>query len=388
MENETGFHQWSLTPPDPEDYRATAVADSTSSNPAPLYRPIEVPNNDTNRPTTAGYVNGGLSINSRPRLPEPSERGEGPVSLEVDFDSKVTDAYEKLNDARQGYQLARSASYQYSPERVQNEMNPMYKGVQNTAKQERRQACRTCILHTCLAILIVTNVLALLLGGFNLANTFNVGMITSGSPSGTVSSTDPAAASSTDQSVQIMIQQLQMNLTAIHTNFSNFNSMHSANFSNVMTHLSELQEIVETLISATNLTAALNVTTPAVPRTTPTTSTPTSAPPLSIPLYENCSITFITSCSTGFQGTDDYTYCKTTPRPVTGNGDSVVTEVFCSINNSQIKPVTSSLTYSDGMWSCVCHGIDLPNNIEATLMNFQCSMYARQCPSAISIPQN
>ena len=41
-----------------------------------------------------GYVNGGQHINFRLPLAEPSDassRGEGPVSLEVDFDNKMTD---------------------------------------------------------------------------------------------------------------------------------------------------------------------------------------------------------------------------------------------------------------------------------------------------------
>ena len=382
MEEETGFRR-SPTPPDTmEDYRS-AVADSTSSGnarnePIPLsYRQVEVPNNDASRPTATGYVNGGLSINNRPRLPEPVERGEGPVSLEVDFDSKMTDAYEKLNDARHGYHVARSASYQYSPERVQNEMNPMYKGVHNNSKKEKRQACRTCFLHSCLAVLILTNVLGILLGGFNLANTFNIGTITSGTQSG----------STVDPSLQNMIQQLRTNLSELHRDFGLFNDAHSVNYSNVKDRLLQLQVMIDSL-TMTTPSSSNEVTTPPASTNAPT---PVVDNTLSIPLYENCTIRMVTSCSTtsfGNRGSQMFQFCATSATSISHDDDDYITEVFCSIDSEQIKPVTSSLRYDNGEWSCVCQGLEVPHLVELELESFDCELYVRECPSAISIPRN
>lgn len=134
MEKETDFRR-SATPDDAmEDYSTTAVAGSTSSMGRNEHIPIayrQIPNNDAPP-----------SINIRPQLPEPAERGEGPVNLEMDLEL--------------GYH------------RLRNSM---------VTNGKKRKYCVSCfIVHACFAFLIIT---AALLGGVNFANTFNVGTFTS-----------------------------------------------------------------------------------------------------------------------------------------------------------------------------------------------------------------
>ncbi len=390
MEEETGFRQ-STTPPDTmEDYRS-AVADSTSShhhhgtsssNEPVLntYRQIDPPDNDASiiRPTVTGYVNGGLSINNRPRLAEPPPVDGGTVTLEVDMDNKMPDTYAKLDDARANYHMVRSASYQYSPERAQNALNPIYKGVPNYSKKEKRQACRSCFLHCCLCILILTNVAGLILGGFNLANTYHVGVITSGTQSVTSSS------SVSDQNDTI--QQLRKELDYLRANFNLFNDVHAINFSTVKEHLAELQQIVDS-ISATPPPP------PPTPAVNVTASTPSPDVSISL-LYDDCTFEVASECTTrpntGTSPQQVFQYCSTSSHPSAVDGTHV-TEVFCSIDSDQIQPVTSSLSFNreDGTWSCICQGLNITHAVELEgLHSFNCQLYFKRCPSAISIPRN
>ena len=102
----------------------------------------------------------------------------------------------------------------------------------------------------------------------------------------------------------------------------------------------------------------------------PTNATPTPNPDVSVPLYKNCTIRLEDSCTTdpltSADGTQSYEYCATTSQHLAVDVSFYITDVFCSIDNIQIKPVTSSLRYNNGEWSCICQGIEIPFKLRPT----------------------
>lgn len=83
-----------------------------------------------------------------------------------------------------------------------------------------------------------------------------------------------------------------------------------------------------------------------------------------------------------------FQHCMTASVRVANDDNSYVTEVFCSINNEQVKPVTSSLSYSNEEWSCICQGVEIDHPLENPLARFDCELYVRRCPSTIAVPRN
>ena len=128
-----------------------------------------------------------------------------------------------------------------------------------------------------------------------------------------------------------------------------------------------------------------DVTTPPVSTNTPTTPADNT---VSIPLYGNCSIRLVASCPTTMfdSGSQIFQFCATTATSIPHNADTYVSDVFCSIDNQQLKPVTSSLRYDNGEWACICQGLEIPHTVESELESFNCELYVKECPSAISIP--
>ena len=397
MEEETRFAR----PSSPfEDYRqTTALADSTTngrnSDPVAIsYRQISS-TSGSGGTTTSGYGSSGsepMPIDMRPRQPEPP----GQVGLHVDteFDAKLTDEYANLDDVRDhNYHLARS------PDRLQHSANPVYAGgVPNNArqvKQQKKKACCSCVLQCIVGVLIVMNIVGLGLGAFNLANTFSIGTYT-----GVETSTNAAAASSGDLSG--MVEQLKQELQAIQEDFMTHNSLHSSNFSYLQAELLRLQVAIDDITQPTTppsgtedggTMSSLDVTTSLSDTSAPpTTPSPPPVNKVAVPLYENCTVNQVRTCTVGTGGIlgtapHRYSSCSTPPMDLTAR-EGYLKDVFCSVSSIQDMPVTATLRYTGGEWVCTCQVIEVQNALQMTLDSFQCHMYERRCPRDIYVPFN
>ena len=350
-----------------EEYRS-AVADSTSgvtrgsnSEPVPIAYTKVNTNGDTSNSggstdtgyVTHGYVNGGHSINFRARQAEPEET-QG-VGLEVDFDSKFTDEYANLNDVR-NYHFARNNSHN-SPERPSN---AIYRdgGVINNSREEKKQKRCSVILLIGYSILFLTSFTSLFLAVFNFVNTQEYGKIT-GSPL----TTDSIDQASIDR-FRVMLNELRVDLNSL--NRSQGGSIGSIN------------------AQIDDLTARLN------DLTEDESVTSTAPSHISIPLYKNCTTTRQQSCTIVDQERSNpkYASCSTisfTMADIEQEG-TYVSNIFCTMNDDQIMPVSSSLSFENGRYSCVCHGLEIPVDIQDTLRNFVCGIHVTRCPVAIEIP--
>ena len=263
----------------------------------------------------------------RPRQPEPELGGGGPVGvgLEVEFDSKFTDAYANLDDVRDhNYHLARS------PERMAS-TTPVYMGgLPNTAtkeKIEKKTACRSCVLQSLLAVLFVAVAVGLSLAGFNLANTWSIGSITGVPPADTTIQVE--------QLLEELLKQLQEEL---------------------------LKQLQEELRNSTTTTVA-----PLPPECT-----------ISILRREHRCSFLVTSGSIDLQ----FATCRTTPTHLESPRG-----IFCTVSADQEMPLGATLIPLPGdMWTCRCHLIHLPNILQDQSLNFNCEMHEISCSTPGLLP--
>lgn len=301
-------------------------------------------------------MNGGLSIGNRPRFPEP---GTGSIDI-ADFDNKYSEEYAKLDEARAAYDVARGDS-PTSPERNPG-MNPIYRGVPNYSKNEKKAARRLFLVHCCIFSLFLTNILALALGGFALANTISIGTLTG----------------SDDETVQ-----LQQEITELRNNLS---------------ALRDMNKTIEYLRSQSLPQNCSCASAPTVSATLPgVTSTPSptvTTPPPVISLYENCTTEQKSSCILNAQtllgdiaSLPMFATCTTAPIPAVSDEDeNFMAGVSCSIDEEQNMPVSSTLLFADGAYSCICTAIEIPNLVQDTLNSFECGLYMTVCPAQIRFP--
>ena len=372
----------------------------------------------------AGYVNGGPKscISSRPREPLPAELAGGqqpvfPVSSSRDqvaglegaeFNTKFTEAYEKLDDYNRGaYALAGRDNGSVTPDRIQNSANPIYRGIPNYAHKEKKSR-RSCCLQCLIAVLLLTNFSALALGAFNLFNTLKVGEYT-GTPNNLV-----------------LIDQLALEVDELRQNLSAYRVMHGLSEVALSIQLDTIQSIVENLtrssrpndVSGTSAPGVIvttttaselttpppnvtthppnvtthppNVTTPPPNTTTPLPEGTTPPPTLSVSLYEDCTTSVVGVCTVSSAGlyptaVPKFAVCSTDPVTL-GAGDTV----YCTADSGQLMPIISTLVYNsdDETWVCSCQGLEITHQIQPALITFDCQMVLRQCPNELIIPLN
>lgn len=381
------------------DYRFTAVAaapDSTtivSRNSDPVniiaYRPISEDGSSGNTPlgpattiTNTGYVNGAQpSINYRPRQPEPIEarqEEEIPADLDVDFDNKCSEEYAKLDEIRATYDVARGEC-STSPEHLQSAsaMNPIYRGVPNYSKKQKKKARRSCMLHCIISILLVGILFSLALGAFVLANTFNIGMFTGSAP---VSNEDLANK----------VEQLKEQVDGILSDFSAYRDMHSEMINAINLQIEQVQR---------NCPSEDDTTTSSPDGATPlptlqSATTPTSPRLASISIYENCTLSRRGVCQVsrsaliGDSGSPRFASCATATISLSDQSEGYISNVFCSVSAEQVLPITSSLIYSGGSLSCYCHALEITNFAQSQLRDFDCEMFVTHCPARVQLPAN
>lgn len=341
----------STSPPLADDYQEKAVTDYSlgprntdgpDSVRAVSYRPVDhtsISHISGLVPTTTGYVNGGPSINFRPKQSEPMEDGRGLGVL--DFDTKCSDAYADLDDIRR---------YHFAPgPRAPSPERAIYKGVPNHHSKEQKK--KSVFLVSFVAIVFVLELFILTLGIFNLVNGLEVGTLTKDLMSAT---SQPSTQELTDavNSLREQVNKLQQNLN---------------------------------VYNSTNL-AANNLTT--------STAIPSTEPPspnlVSISLHENCSTNMLT-CTTDrvdtTNGSPSFTSCFT-PSYAHDDSSTYVANLHCVVtDDNQILPLSSSLTFNEQEqeWKCRCQGIELANRITGQLKNFRCEFQIRTCPTTIQI---
>ena len=340
----------SVSPPleQTPDYRSIGVvADSTSGiggNSEPSYRQVT---------TTTGYVNGGQSINFRPRQAEPPENGLGVG--EIDFDSKVTEEYANLDEVRdRHYHLASAASH--SPDRL-------YRGVVNTGivKKEKSTACSTCVLSCITIMVLVISICALGLSIFNVLNTFETGKYSSSRPQ-----LPP------NNSVSEVSLQLRQDLDKIRIQLNSSNSSNSTtNLTAIHIELELLKEQIQYLYNQTAVSPTQGFG--------------------NISLYNNCDTSpegscMLTSNFVDGSSSPPFSRCTTQPRSLRQDG-KYLANVFCIIKEANpVMPVMTSLSFKDEKWSCACHGLEIPTSFNREWVNLECEMRATRCPVNTRIP--
>ena len=223
-------------------------------------------------------------------------------------------------------------------------------------------------------LFVITSV-GLGLAAFNLANTLSIGSITGMPPADT-------------GDLVLSIQQLRVELEELRQSMLD---MHVANFSRVDSELTRLSAVVDSLFPMPQPSTPSSVeTTPPPPNPRPPTSTPQS---VTVPIYENCTITIRKSCSVSsfdlLGGNPDrtrFTSCTTTPIALEEEENGHLMNVFCSVSMYQNMPVSSTLSYVGGTWSCVCHALEIPNILQDGILSFSCEMYEQRCPSETRLP--
>lgn len=310
----------------------------------------------------------------------------------MDFDPRFTDAYAKLDDVRDtNYHLARRPS---DTDSLPNIYKGIPRGVPNSSNKMPRQRCRLCAFRCFISLLFLINVFTILLSGFNLANTMEVGMITGPLFGESV----PALALAPSASI---IDELREEIEHLRQNLSHYN-MEVLKISACLA-LVEMPPPTPTPSINTTATPSINTTpTPSInTNTTPPSMGSANSPQsptstnstASIHIYENCTTNRVGICEVDLTLEDPnprFAVCSTAPysiESVEESEEKYVAGIYCStVGEVQLMPVTSSLNFINGMWSCICHGIEIPNEISEELRPFQCGMYVTFCPREVQIP--
>lgn len=301
---------------------------------------------------------------------------------------------------RATYDLARGES-PTSPERLQNAMNPIYRGVPNYSKKEQKNARRSCVLQVLIAMLVVTNLFTLGLCVFNLVNTFGSGAIT-GTPA------EEGGLTDTVTRLRAELEELQRNVSAN-------SARQDTNLAQIVQQLQASCPPLSATTSPPPTTATPDIATPSTTQlpdgaTTPlssgattllpidVTSLPASTTPpptsryVSVRLYENCTIIRMGSCTiseSGSLGTSPaFASCSTTPISLDDSSDGHISDVFCSATFEQLMPASSILLYTGTTVSCLCNALVIPNAVQAQLTTFDCELYVKRCPLEIQVPLN
>lgn len=330
-------------------------------------------------------MNGGPSINYRPRHPEPSQahqEGEIPADLDVDFDNKCSEEYSKLDDhnLRATYDVARGEC-STSPEHLTG-VHPMYGGVQNNSKKEIKRARRNCMLQCCIVLLLVANLISLALGAFVLANTYNIGVIT-GSPQ--VSNEDLVDT----------IELLKQQVSSVQSDFNAYRDMHDDMFNAIILQIEQVRQNFpseDDVTTPPNTSLPPDVATPDSTTPLPSSVTPTSSGLASISIYQNCTRSRRGVCqvsrSSLLGNSPGFASCATNPIVLRDESEGFISDVFCSVSAEQIMPITSSLLYTDGNLSCYCHAFEITNLVQPILRDFDCELFVTHCPAQVQLPAN
>lgn len=211
------------------------------------------------------------------------------------------------------------------------------------------------IVAFCIFTLFLTNLLALALGGFALANSVSMGMPTESSSDG-----------ETVAQMQLEIAELRRNLSALRV-------LHSMRIEDLRSQLELLQQ---------------NHTDASAP-TISTTLPGVTAPPTVIMPYGNCTTRQVSCIMNGQtllgdnHGLPMFGLCITPPISVVSNDKHFVADVFCSIDEGQNMPVSSALLFTSSEYSCMCTAIQIPNLVQDTLASFECRLHITICPAQI-----
>ena len=371
----------STSPPVANDYEKKDFSDYTrlgegpdSVNPV-SFRPVGdftsidhisglVPTN-----VTTGYVNGGSSINFRPKHDEPIEDGGLLGVGDVDFDTKCTDAYANLDDVRdRHYHLTRGPRSLSPTERT------IYKGVPNHHPKEERR--KSFFLAGFMAVVFLLELFILALVIFNLVNGLQVGTFTKGLVSSASSTASTPQLSTQEVSATVALLVRQMN--ELQHNLTMYNSTHGTSLHSIASQILALSAVVNNFTTST-----ANLTTEAP-----------SPKSVNISLYGSCT-SLIYKCLVGNSVTTssstslpDFSSCVTGSYTHT-NISTYLANIRCSVTDGdQITPVSSTLTYdqSTNMWSCRCQAIIIPNGFFTELQNFNCVLNVTRCSKTIQIP--
>lgn len=353
--------------PSPDDYRSV-VADSTSGT----YRRISA--EGLERPAEYNTImNSGQQTNgNRQRLPEPPQEVQlGGMSHpevmrghdvgrygvgEVDFDPKFTEAYANLDDVRdRNYQLASASE---SPER---RPSTMFKGVVNDSKKHQRRKCG-CRLSTCLLIVLILALflINLALGLFNFFNTYKNGeIVTNLSPS-------PITSPLPSNGILATIDLLREMLEEMNRNFSSYKETYSVEINSIN---SQIRDLSNTLAS--------------------TSASPTPSPTqLQVNVDQHCTTVSGGLCTIGrskYNSNPAFSSC-TTPSYNHTDSSTYIADAYCSIvTEDEVMPVAATINFANGVWSCVCNGIQIPVQFQQELTISDCILYVKKCPKVISI---
>lgn len=246
------------------------------------------------------------------------------------------------------------------------------------ATQKNARWC--CVLQCIIAILLITNLLALSLGVLNLVNTFTTGTLT-GTPA-------------EDGGLDDTVSRLRTELEELKRNVSACGAKHDTDLAEILQQL-QANCPPPTLSGAT--TVLPGVSTTPLPAAITTSLPDTTTPPLtsgrtSVPIYENCTTIRMGSCSISSLGllgsSPAFASCSTTPISLDDNSDGHVLDVFCSVSLDQLMPAASTLLFNAGSVSCVCNALEIPNAVQTQLVTFDCELYVKRCPLEIQIPLN
>ena len=307
--------------------------------------------------TTTGYVNGGQSINFRPRHSEPDRNGLEGVG-EVDFDTKCTDAYANLDDVRdRDYQSASRA--------------PIYRGVANRSKEQKRKAKVSFCFCSFVIFIFALEVVILILAVFNLVNGLEVGSLTrtlvSSSATGSTS-----GQTSTVEGLSAMINNLAKELDRINSTLKTYQDEHGTNIDMISYKLIDLNRTVANLSSSNPGGSSQFVN-------------------VSVPLSREGCVTKQKDCPTAAVRTLDdglgFSRCITQAYDHNETDTSVyLADVFCSMDRDDIiMPISASLIKVSDGYICICAGVEIPNNQQSELQAFSCFLHYTVCPSTVPV---
>jgi len=309
---------------------------------------------------TTGYVNGGHSINFRPRHAQPMDSRTGIGVGEVDFDTKCTDAYANLDDVRdRDYQTAARG--------------PMFRGVTNRSKEQKRKAKVSICFGSFVFFIFVMEVVILILAVFNLVNGLEVGSLTrSLVSSSSTGSSSGQGQTSTVESLTHMISNLTKELERLNSTLNAYQKEHGTNINLISNKVLSLNRTVVNLTSDNpgDGSQFVNVT---------------------FPLNREGCVTDSTRCSTGAvnvnSGLPGFSYCSTNPYKHNETDTSMyLADIFCSMDRDDIvMPISASLTLTSSGYRCFCSGVEIPNVVENELDAFRCTLHYTICPSSLSV---
>ncbi len=307
--------------------------------------------------TTTGYVNGGHSINYRPRREEPADRTSGLGVGDVDFDTKCTDAYANLDEVR-------DRDYHTTTESI-------YRGVPNRSKEQKQKAKTSCCFAGFVIFIFVFEVVILVLAVFNLVNGLEVGSLTKTLVTPATSSSPTSSPQMSVESLTAMVNNLSRQLDQVRGSLNQYSATHAHNINTISLNVGTLNQTVMNLTSSN--------------------SAPTLGPAtvnISVPFTEGC-VRRSKECSVTStpMSTPEFYSCGTRPYSPSLEDSTYLAKVECSVDtDDQIFPVAASLANTDNGLSCQCHAIVIPNALQTTLRSFKCFFNYTICPESVQVP--